>query len=277
MDTKEIFLPHLSNYSRREIAVRFIQHEFRKLLPALRDASLWQMIDSEIRKWYEELSMRNFWNGVHGISMGFRLKSIVPWITSLNVQWTEKDVPIEELWFGGKFDSVVPQAGSESVSDVKEWVYRLENKDILEQIQKNQEERSIQTAPRDDFPIFVVLKDGKLRIIDGNRRVLRVLLANGENSIRAAVGEPTAKPVFYEHWVPTQLLVDLVFWYKRQAELGWETTDATAKVIAELIRDSSAGRIEFAECSIHRDDELHMRLLRAVDGVLATYDIHLEI
>ncbi|TSC52813.1 MAG: hypothetical protein LiPW39_538, partial [Parcubacteria group bacterium LiPW_39] len=80
----------------------------------------------------------------------------------------------------------------------------------------------------------------------------------------------------FEHWVPTSLLVDLVFWHKRQLELGRETTEAVARTIAELIRDSSAGRIELAQRAVHRDDEADERLLQAVAKILASYGISLE-
>ena len=35
-------------------------------------------------------------------------------------------------------------------------------------------------------------------------------------------------------------------------------------MIAELIRNSSAGRKEFNERAVHRDDELHLKLAEAV-------------
>jgi hypothetical protein len=282
MDTNKIFLPHLSEPFRREIAVRYAQQEMRKLLPQLRDASLWQSIDEQIGKWYAELLIRNFWNAIHGISMGFRLKSLVPWITSLHIKWTEKDMPIEELWFGGKFGPIASLGIPESAVAVKEQLFRPENRELFEQTQKILKEKAAETAPRDDFPIFVVRKthgdssDKKLRVVDGNRRLLRAIV-NKKEAIRAVVGEPVGEPVLYEHWVPISLLVDLVFWYKRQIRAGRETTEVVARVIAELIRDSSAGRVEFAERSIHRDKKLEVRLLEAVAKILGEWGISLEI
>ena len=281
-DTNKIFLPHLSEPFRRGIAVRYAQQEFRKLLPQLRDGALWQSIDEQIGKWYEELSIRNFWNAIHGISMGFRLKSLIPWITSLHIKWAEKEVPVEELWFGGKFGPIASLGGSESAAEIKEKLFLLENKKLLEQIRQKLEEEAVKTAPRDNFPIFVVRKshgdssEKRLRVIDGNRRLLQAIV-DKKDAIRAVVGEPVAEPVLYEHWVPTSLLVDLVFWYKRQVRAGRETTEVVARVIAELIRDSSAGRVEFAERSIHRDKKLDVQLLEAVVKILGDWGISLEI
>jgi len=47
--------------------------------------------------------------------------------------------------------------------------------------------------------------------------------------------------------------------------------NATAKVIAELIRDSSIARLEFAEHGIHRDDKIHMKLFKAVQDIIKSY------
>jgi len=263
----EIFLPHLYEPLRIEIAVNYAQHEMRKLLPELRDESLWHDIDKQIGEWPEKLSIRNFWNGIHGISMGFRLKSLVPWITSLNMQWEKKETPIDDIWFGGKFGPVSALNTSESLKDVKEAIFLSENKEILKQTQKKIKELGNDSAPRDNFPIFVVYKKEKFRVIDGNRRLLKVII-DKKDAIRAFVGKPISESPLYEHWVPTSLLVDLVFWQKKQIQSGRDTTEITAQLIAELIRDSSAGRIEFRERAIHHDDEIHMRLLQAIEKII---------
>ncbi len=157
-----------------------------------------------------------------------------------------------------------------------------ENQKLLEQTKQKLKEEAVKTAPRDDFPIFVVRKshgdssEKKLRVIDGNRRLLQAIV-DKKDTIRAVVGEPVAEPALYEHWVPTSLLVDLVFWHKRQVQLGRKITEAVAHVIAELIRDSSAGRVEFVERSIHRDKKLDILLLEAVAKVIGGYGISLEI
>lgn len=277
MKVKENFLPHLYEPFRRRIATRYVQHEMRKFLPQLRRASVWRSIDEQIREWHKKLGTRNFWNCIHGISMGFRLKSLVPWITSLHVRWTEKNVPIDDLWFGGKFGPIASLETSESAAAVKKHLFRPKNRKILEQTQKKLRRESIDTAPRDNFPIFVVRKDhDKLRVIDGNRRLLQAIVF-GKHAIRAVVGETIAEPPFYEHWVPTQILVDLVFWYKRQVSLGRDTTKATARVVAELICDSSAARSEFARWGSQRNGEVPARLFKMVAKTLANYGVSLKI
>ncbi len=210
------------------------------------------------------------------------MKSLIPWITSLNVQWSKKDMPFGELWFGGKFGPISSLGASESAAEVKEKLFLPENQKLFEQTRQKLEQERTKTAPRDNFPIFVVRKshgdssEKKLRVIDGNRRLLQTIV-NKKDTIEAMAGEPMGEPVLYEYWVPTSLLVDLVFWYKRQVRAGHETTEVVARLIAELIRDSSAGRIEFVERSIHRDKKLEVQLLDTVAKILAGWGISLRI
>lgn len=268
MATNEVFLPHLSDPFRRSIAVRYAQQELRKLLPQFQDEAIWESIDKQVEQWWDALSVRNFWNGIHGISMGFRLKSLVPWLTSLHIQWIEKDAPVEELWFGGKFGPIKELDISGASTAVKQIIFLPEHRELLKQTRKRLKGLLDESAPRDDYPIFVVRKEGQLRVIDGNRRLLKAIV-NQKERIRAVVGEPTADPPFYEHWVPTSLLVELVFWHKQQVQAGRDTIDITARNIVELIRDSSAGRIEFFERAVHKDDEIHVKLSERVEQILA--------
>lgn len=273
----KIFLPHLYDSLRRQVAIQYIQHEWRKLFPQLRGEEVWQSIDKQIADWYETLGVRNFWNAVHGITIGFHLTSVVPWITSLNVRWTERDIPFDELYFRGKFGPIASFKAEtpEFVDSIKKAIFLPENQKFLEATKRYFESHKNDTEPRSDHPIFVVRKKGKLRVIDGNGRVLKAV-AESKDSIRAFVGEPTAKPALYEHWVPTSLLVDLVFWNKHHNQAGRDTTETTANTIVELIRDSSAGRIEFVQRAVHHDDKIHMRLLETVKKIFAECGIVLE-
>lgn len=101
-------------------------------------------------------------------------------------------------------------------------------------------------------------------------------IANGEDKLKSYVGTPLAEPLIYEHWVPTSLLVELVFWHKRQAQSGRDTIETVARNIAELIRDSSAGRREFVERTIRKSDETHMLLLNSVTKILNEMGIELN-
>ena len=264
---EENFLPHLYEPLRIKIAVQYVRQEMRKLFPELREDTLWRSMDKQIGDWDKKLGIRNFWNAVHGISIGFRLKSLVPWITSLNIKWKEKEMPVKDLWFGGQFGPIKEMKCSRSAAEVKDKIFWTENREILNKSIKILKEKKDETAPRDSFPIFVIKKKEKLMVIDGNRRLLQAIVDKKEN-ILATIGEPIAEPPIFEHWVPTSLLVDLVFWHKRQTESEKDTKEITARMIVELIKDSSAGRIEFEERAVHKDDEVHLKLAESVAKIL---------
>lgn len=266
---EENFLPHLCEPLRIKIAVQYVQEETRKLFPELREEVLWRLMDKQIENWYENLGIRNFWNAVHGISMGFRLKSLVPWITSLNIKWEEKEMPVKDLWFGGQFGPIKEINCSQSAADVRDKIFQKENRAIFDDSKKILKEKKDETAPSDYFPVFAVKKKEKFVVIDGNRRLLQTIVDKKE-TILAVIGEPIEEPPLFEHWVPTSLLVDLIFWHKRQMKSGNDTTETTAKMIAELIRNSSAGRKEFNERAIHKDDEIHIKLAEVVAKILVS-------
>ncbi|MDE2001454.1 MAG: hypothetical protein KGI60_02720, partial [Patescibacteria group bacterium] len=229
---------HLSDPLRVRIAVEYARHEMRKLFPRIRDAATLAVLDDEITRWPELLSVRDFWNGVHGISMGFRLKNIVSWLTSLNIRWEKREVDTADLWFGGSFGPIPKLGSAESAGDVAWKLFLSENIKLLEEVRKTVFEKSNDSAPRSEYPLFVVRKEDELRVIDGNRRLLQAIV-NERPRISIYVGEPISSPVFYEHWVPTSLMVDLAFWHKKEFLSGRSTTQEIAHVIAELIRDSS--------------------------------------
>lgn len=267
MHTKIDYPAHIYDPWRREIAVRYLRHEMRKLLPSLREQSVWQTIDTEIANWYEAnptlMPVRDFWNGLHGISMGFRLKNIVSWVTSANLEWQDREVPIDELYFGSTIDELKPIGETPSAVTVREWFFASERQEILAAARKKHEERSAQTMPRDDFPIIVIRKENVLRVTDGNRRLLRAIL-NERKTIFAVVAEPLAPPSVHEQWVPTQNLIDLVSFHRYWKALGRDMTAHIATILAEMIKDSTVGRVEFFERSVSKTVAYDQPLIEAV-------------
>lgn len=209
-EKEESFLPHLYEPLRIKIAVQYVQQEMRKLFPGLREGILWNAMDKQIENWYQNLGIRNFWNAVHGISMGFRLKSLVPWITSLNIKWEEKEIPVKDLWFGGQFGPIKEMKCLQSATGVGDKIFQEESEEILDKSRKILKEKKDETAPRDFFPVFVVKKKEKFVVIDGNRRLLQAII-NKKETILAMVGEPITEPPIFEHWVPHHCSLNSLF------------------------------------------------------------------
>lgn len=272
----DAYLPHLSDPLRHSIAVRYIQHELRKLFPSLRGAAEWRTIDVDVKHWFNQnptlAPIRDFWNGVHGISMGFKLKHIAPWLTSLHLAWREEDIPIDDCSFGSTLDEIAAIGDRPTAAAVRTWYFDPEHRQPLAAARRAHEERSTQTMPRDHFPIFVIRREGIFRVHDGNRRLLRAILFE-QPIIRAIVGEPHGEPVLFEHWVPTSLLLDLVTFHRYTLKLGRAITESTAEVLVTLVEHSSAGRRELAERCVVQSNPEDVQLRAAVAAALLTHGI----
>ena len=169
-------------------------------------------------------------------------------------------MPVKDLWFGGAFGPIVEHKLKESAQSVQLWL--SENPEIAKQVEKEVDEHSKGRKDAINDPIFIIKKD-EYRVIDGNRRLLRAIV-NKEEYLLAFVGTPLKTPIFYEHWVPTSLLVDLVFWHEKLAMEDVNRTPEFAGIVANLIKHSSAGRYEFENRSIHKESPWDLELLAAV-------------
>lgn len=238
---------HFYDPFRKGIALGYICHEMRKLFPSIKDTSQWELMDKDLQWLYAQTSetgVRDFWNLTHSISKGYKLKNIVPWVTSLGFSWTKEQLALDQLTFGTNFEELAQFEKQPAVATVKSWYLDPTHKPELDKALQAHTERSTATAPRDHFPIIVTKRGNKLIISDGNRRTLRALL-NQEEKIEAYLASPTDKPALYEQWTPTQTLMELVQFHRYQKKLGNTITQETALLIFHMIKESKAGRHEF--------------------------------
>lgn len=279
MDTKRAYLPHLYEPLRRSIAERYIKNELRKLFPSLRLESEWEKLDFDVSQWYQGnptlIPVRDFWNGLHAISSGFKLKDVVPYLTSLHMKWEEIDIQIDRLWFGKNFPELAHLPDRPSAIEVREWYFAPENVEALEHARLEHERRSQQSFARDDFPVMAIQKEGRLTIIDGDRRLLKKILL-ARTTITAVVATPIKEPAVYEYWVPTSFLLDLISFHRYYASLGKDCTKSVGQVIADCIRDSSAGRIEFSHRCTKVREEADSKLWKCVFKILQKNGIDLD-
>src|SRR5437588_754116 len=103
---------NLTEAIRIEIGKLLLLHEFKKLFSSLDPKSLEkikQVINQRAHEALEgnDIAIRNFWNLVSSIMMGYMLKDITSKITSQCFDWSLQDLPIEEL----KFTSNVIELG----------------------------------------------------------------------------------------------------------------------------------------------------------------------
>jgi len=86
---------HLSEKIREEVAVSYMKHELRKIFPSIDTKEVDNLMKNK-----ELNTPRDFWNGLHGISMGFKLKNILFLATAENITWQKLTVDITDITFG---------------------------------------------------------------------------------------------------------------------------------------------------------------------------------
>lgn len=200
---------------RIKIACEVIQKELRKLLPSVPER-LWSDIDKDIVNWFEgsksELaSVHDFWNGFEGITQGFKLKKILPYLTAENISWSKKKIPIKNIIFTTNlpilsFLTKVPFR----VKILIDFVKNDKNQDKVKEIRINSDKHASSSVPRDDYPIIVVKEKNDYKLLDGHRRVIRKVLFE-EKDVESYVGKYISderQPKNY--WVSTGFLRDLV-------------------------------------------------------------------
>lgn len=258
-----IYPKHIYDPLRRRIAEEFLEHELRKMFPSIRDGDNWKKMDSDVADWFENNNtmapVRDFWNGFHGISRGFKLTALIYRLTSENIKWTKRQLAIDDLWFvtrGNRGLQVFDEAPS--VREVKEYYASSQNLGAKKQLKKELEDKQVLEIVRDDDPIIVMNDGDRKIIIDGNHRVLRRLLRD-ESEVWAYVGLKMGDPMIFNPWVPTQLILDI-----KALAMHTENVDVYARVIFDLIKDSKAGQIEFATRSLNRYRKFDLVMYRAV-------------
>mgnify|MGYP005851842837 CR=1 FL=1 len=270
---REVYPKHLYDQIRREIAVDYVRHELRKYLPSVR-GDVWSKIDQDIEGWFDEAPflypVRDFWNGVHGIMMGFKLYNhLLNFITGENVNWTREEIELEHLSFGtvnSLVRKVVPE-GNEVRMAMSGY---LKNEKLrtshLEEMQKWYE----MTEERSANPIIVTQKriegEDKLVVYDGNGRVTLAVL-EGRGKILAYVGrfvDERRQPENY--WLPTSLLMEVVHFVKKAKETGDDNLYGSyVLVLKDMLRRSESSKYEMLNRVVPKESKYYDEFMRDLD------------
>lgn len=220
---RDAYPKHIFESLRIEIATTYVKHELRK--------NLADFTEEDVDIWFEKLGPRDFWNGVHGIAMGFKLKNgMMQIITAENVAWKKEEFSLELV---------------KSQVDGKKW----ENED------------------EDTQDPIIVLKKGKkdspfYGIYDGHRRT-SLAIYEGRKTIAAFVGEFTTEEWEPKNfWLPTSFLMDLV----ENGELA-QDYEGTLGILKKMIKLSDSGKHELRERVLVGENEFRRKLKRDLFGV----------
>lgn len=265
---------HIYNPVRIEAALSYIKHEFRKLLWRI-PQNQWPMIDRDIADWMNSPHLntpRDFWNGFHGICMGFKLKiGLIYFVTAENISWKKEEVPIRDLFFGIEFPPTrVIKPGVLSANEVVRFYANPKNRKIKEKEQKVSESFSKGTPLRDEDPIIVTEKiiDEKdvLSVYEGNRRIIKAILED-RKTILAFVGRFTSKekePKNY--WIPTSVLMEILYFAKEAFERkDKESFQHYMAVLQDMLANSESAVYELKERALTSRQPFRNEVLKAIN------------
>ena len=234
---------HLQEPIRIKIASGYLQHEMRKIFPRIRDKEIWKKIDREVKNLSNNTTMapvRDFWNLVDSICFGLKLKNLVPRLTSQNIKWSKEKVKIDDLYMGAKRDfKCLEKLDIEMPNgrDVKDFLFNKRNLDILKFAKNDSLKNSKKTFDRNLFPIIIGPKNQKMVVYDGNRRFIKSVL-EGKVGMVAYKATVIKQPMFYNYWIPTSRILDLV----THANLLLENNDRSgAKVLSQSLGSVVSG------------------------------------
>lgn len=232
--------PHIFEPQRIEIARELVLKEYYKLFPML-EAADFDQVSASILYWlhgsgYELAPVADFWNYIDGTMLTLKLKDVVPQLTSANISWRLESIDPRRL-------QLAWPVGNLAEHGRPPYNYEFINQQILQNAQQmvinrriSDEKSSDTVVSRDHYPVLVRRElDGRLTLLDGNRRTLRALLY-GRTSIDAWVGSVRQEPRLHDHWVNTGFLSRLLAEY---VESPSDDVRASVQSQLRIILDSS--------------------------------------
>ncbi len=266
---------HIYEPIRYEVAENYLIHELRKLFEVT-GSKYPEELERDIRnlKVSKELANpRDFWNGFHGISMGFKLKiGMLYAITAENVSWEKRKVGFEEISFGVELPQTLEVAkGKLRAQLVKNFYLDVKNLSLRKkylEISGNYYDNS----ERGKDPIIAferqVGNEKVLMVNDGNGRLGREIL-NQIDGIECYVGKfNDESEMFKNSWIPTSLLMDSLFFAKIVFDEG--NLDLFKKyidVVSNMVEGSESGRFELLKRSLPSQQPFR-------DSVLSELAVH---
>jgi len=240
---------HLSEKIREEVAVNYLKHELKKIFPSIKSQEVENLMNCS-----QLCNPRDFWNGVHGVGMGFKLHiGFIYLLTAENIEWTRENIRIDELHFGVDRE-ITKNCNTKSVKEI----IGLQQANI----------KPIDIGKWDYDPILVVEKNTRLSVYEGNNR-LEKFISNGIQKIEAYVGRyktEIKKPINY--WLPTSVLMDILFYvYQAIDSQNDELFCQQIAVIKNMLSFSESGKMEFRERALTTKEPYKSKIMGKLDNL----------
>lgn len=214
--------PQLREKIRVDIGKMLIAHEMVKLFPLLFDyEELKIQVEAKWKKLEDEITVRDFWNLIDSIMMGYKLKNITRDITSMQYSWSL--VEAQEI-NGLKFSTDINGLNSNTKTALDIRSFLRANPTDLKRITDGTSKEFPENNTRHLDPIIVLKQGDDFFVHDGNGRLLKAIVEE-KTIINAYVGT-TNPAVKSDHWVPTSYLMKLAdAKYKEQLLIAFSESD----------------------------------------------------
>jgi len=251
---------HLSEKIREEVAMSYLKHELRKIFPSIDKKEILGLMSSK-----ELCNPRDFWNGLHGVSTGFKLKNILYLVTAENVVWSKQQLKCQDINFGVELDSTKKiRPGKIKAQEFADY-YCKDDEIRIKELKNVLKIRGV-NEERENDPIVVIENNELMSVHDGNGRLARHILEN-KKEIWAFVGKMKGK-VPLNYWLPTSFLIEYLFYvYKAIDEENEELFKSQAVVLKNLLSNSESGKYEFRERALTKKEPYRSKIL----GELGTF------
>lgn len=251
---------HLSEEIRFEVAISYLKHELRKLFPTISEVEVEKLVENK------NLALpRDFWNGIHGVGMGFKLHiGFIYLLTAENITWTYETIDIKSLSFGVDRD-LTQMASSRSVEKVVEFLEA--NPSEYEKYLIEFKKTWVDDKRRETDPVIIAEKKAGLAIYEGNGRLEKMIMDKVETT-KGYIGRYTTdKKVPLNYWLPTSVIMDfLLFVYRAIDEKDQELFENQMHVLRSMLRDSQSGKIELMERALSAKKEYRDPILTALEN-----------
>jgi hypothetical protein len=202
------YTPQLTEPIRIDIGKMLIAHETIKLLPYLDYEKLKMQIDEKWRDFNVVENVRDFWNLIDSLMMGYKLKNIAQLlISSMQLDWSLEDIATGELRFTSDITKIIGfSIGGKTAKEVSSFLH--DHIDILRTVKENNTKEFLLAGARFSDPLIIEKHtDNTLHVHDGNGRLLKAIIEN-QKDINAYVGTHNTNQKS-NHWIPTSYLMRL--------------------------------------------------------------------
>ena len=186
---------------RIEIGKILIAHEIFKLLPDSDYEKLKAQINSQWTEFSDTVTIRDFWNLVDSLMMGYKLKNITRDITSQQYTWSlKRGQAIAQLRFCTDVNGL--PSNEKTATEIKTF---LEGNLVEHQRISSDTQREFpEEGTRHFDPIIVLENNGTFFVHDGNGRLLKAIIEK-RDTIDAYIGIHNGVSKS-NHWIPTSYL-----------------------------------------------------------------------